>query len=242
MQWLLFVLPEKSDRNWARTHNHLVRKRRINHLAKLAKWLSCVVGTYLYGAFDCMFLSCHVRVSEWIHTLKLPECQGTPCSKQVQNLKFLSDSNWTQTHNLLVRRRTLNHLAKLVRSILAPVSSKKSLDIQATTECGLTLKHVCDMIRTYSQMHGTDKYSQFSLIKCLRLKISQKSETVASASSKLRSPINIKLSYLDSKRSRFSPISFKDSEIKDFFGLYEQQRTHFFFSNWFRQKIPLLSF
>ena len=31
---------------------------------------------------DCMLLSCHVRVSEWIHPLRLPECQGTPCSKQ----------------------------------------------------------------------------------------------------------------------------------------------------------------
>ena len=31
-----------------------------------------------------MFLSCHIRVSEWIHTLYLPECQGTPCSKQTQ--------------------------------------------------------------------------------------------------------------------------------------------------------------
>ena len=40
-----------------------------------------------------MFLSCHVRVSEWIHTLYLPECQGTPCSKQARKLKFkLSDS------------------------------------------------------------------------------------------------------------------------------------------------------
>ena len=29
----------------------------------------------------CMFLSCHVRVSEWIHTLELPECHWTPCSK-----------------------------------------------------------------------------------------------------------------------------------------------------------------
>ena len=37
---------------------------------------------------DCMFLSCHVRVSEWIHTLYLPECQGTPCSKQARYLKF----------------------------------------------------------------------------------------------------------------------------------------------------------
>ena len=34
---------------------------------------------------DCMFLSCHVPVSEWTHTLWLPECQGTPCSKQVRN-------------------------------------------------------------------------------------------------------------------------------------------------------------
>ena len=77
-----------SDCNWTRTHNHLVRKRTLNHLAKLTKWLSWVVSTYLYGAFDCMFLSCHVRVSEWIYTLYLPECQGTPCSKQVRYLKF----------------------------------------------------------------------------------------------------------------------------------------------------------
>ena len=57
-----------SDSNGIRTHNHLVRKRTLNHLAKLAKWLSCVVSTYLYGAFDCM-LSCHVWASEWIFTL-----------------------------------------------------------------------------------------------------------------------------------------------------------------------------
>ena len=37
---------------------------------------------------NCMFLSCHVSVSEWIHTLELPECQGNPCSKQAQNLNF----------------------------------------------------------------------------------------------------------------------------------------------------------
>ena len=38
-------------------------------IAKLSKWLSCVVSTYLYDALDCMFLSCHVRILEWIHTL-----------------------------------------------------------------------------------------------------------------------------------------------------------------------------
>ena len=58
-----------SDSNGIRTHNHLVCKRKLHHLTKPAKWLSCVVSTYLYSAFDCMFLSCHVRVLEWIHTL-----------------------------------------------------------------------------------------------------------------------------------------------------------------------------
>ena len=50
--------------NWTRNHNHLVHKQTLNHLAKLAKRLRCVVSTYLYGAFDYMLLSCHVRVSE----------------------------------------------------------------------------------------------------------------------------------------------------------------------------------
>ena len=36
-------------------------------------------------------------------------------------------------------------------SDIAPVSSKEFLDIQATIECGFTLKRVRDMIRTYSQ-------------------------------------------------------------------------------------------
>ena len=72
--------------NEARTHNHLVRKQTLNHFPKLTKWLSCVVSTYLYGAFDCMLLSCHVRISGWIYTLYLPGCQGTPCLKQAPYL------------------------------------------------------------------------------------------------------------------------------------------------------------
>ena len=34
---------------------------------------------------------------------------------------------------------------------LEPVSSKEFFDIQATIECGFTLKRVSEMIRTYSQ-------------------------------------------------------------------------------------------
>ena len=45
-----------------------------------------------------------------------------------------------------------------------PVLAKVFLDIQATLECGFTLKRGCDMIRTYSQMHRRDKDSQNSSI------------------------------------------------------------------------------
>ena len=96
-------------------------KRTINHLAKLAKSLSCVVRTYLYGALDCVLLSCYLRVLKWIHTLWLVEWQGTPCLKQARYM-------------------------------------------EATIECGFTLKRVRDMIITYSQMHRTDNFSQHSLI------------------------------------------------------------------------------
>ena len=40
-----------SDSNRIRTHNHLVCKWTLNLLAKLAKLLTCVVSTYLYGAY-----------------------------------------------------------------------------------------------------------------------------------------------------------------------------------------------
>ena len=53
-----------SDCKWTATHNHLVLKPTLNHLPKLVKWLSYVLSTNLYGAFDCMFLLCHVHVPD----------------------------------------------------------------------------------------------------------------------------------------------------------------------------------
>ena len=42
-----------------------------------------------------MFLSCHVRVSEWIYTLYLPECQETLYSKQAKWLSVrLQTKGW----------------------------------------------------------------------------------------------------------------------------------------------------
>ena len=60
-----------SNCNETRTHNHLVCKRTLNHLAKLTKWLNWFVNTYLYGGLDCTGgpeLN-WLEVSEWIHTL-----------------------------------------------------------------------------------------------------------------------------------------------------------------------------
>ena len=41
-----------------------------------------------YLHFDCMLLSCHVHVLEWIYTLWLPDCKRTPCSKPAWYLMF----------------------------------------------------------------------------------------------------------------------------------------------------------
>ena len=57
-----------------------------------------------------------------------------------------------------------NPLAVTWTSDMMPVWSKEFLGIHATIQCRFTLKLVCDMIITYSQMDGTDNYSQHSSI------------------------------------------------------------------------------
>ena len=65
-----------------------VRERTLNNLAKLAKWLNCLASTYLCDAFDCMLLSCHVRVSEWIRTLWI--CSET-CADMIRTYSQFTD-------------------------------------------------------------------------------------------------------------------------------------------------------
>ena len=60
----------------------------------------------------------------------------TVSRRNIRTNKF-GDCNWIRTHNHSVCKRTLNHLAKLGKL--------------ATIECGINLKRVHDMIRTYSQ-------------------------------------------------------------------------------------------
>ena len=65
----------------------------------------------------CMFLSCHVRLSEWMHTLYLPECQEF-LARNRREIWSLSDCNGTQIYNHLVRKRTFNHLARFDQNYL----------------------------------------------------------------------------------------------------------------------------
>ena len=54
-------------------------------------------------------------------------------------------------------------------SDFASASSKEFFDIQATIECGFTLKHVRDMTRTYSQWYLMIKIFNtfFYIINCM---------------------------------------------------------------------------
>ena len=67
-------------------------------------------------SFACKLLwvwVCHVWVSEWLHTLVCLNVKEL-LSRSRRHVWSLSDSNEIRRHNQLVRKRTLNHLAKLV--------------------------------------------------------------------------------------------------------------------------------
>ena len=53
-------------------------------------------------------------------------------------------------------------IKKMFVVLLTTAVVKEFLDIQITLECRFTLKRVRDMIRIYSQMDRTYKYSQHS--------------------------------------------------------------------------------
>ena len=76
-----------SDCSWTRTQTHLVRKRTLNHLSKLTKWLSWVPSTYLRAVF---FLSCHVLQSLKLQILRLLRARTFLTFRQL----YSADSLW----------------------------------------------------------------------------------------------------------------------------------------------------
>ena len=84
-RWEIWSL---SDCNWTRNNNHLVWEQTLNYFAKLTVMIELCCKYFYVRCIWLYVLSCHARVSEWIQTLQLPECQRNPCSKQTWNLKF----------------------------------------------------------------------------------------------------------------------------------------------------------
>ena len=161
-------------KNKVRTHNHLVCKRKLNHSAKLARWLSCVVSNYLYYAFDCMLLSCLARVSELHFVIFLDVKELLARSRR--HIWRLSDSNEIRTYNCLYCKETLNDFAKLSKWLSCAVSTylystfdcmlfsccyhaRSFFTFRRIKKCGYTVKFVRETTKTYSQMHRTDKDS-----------------------------------------------------------------------------------
>ena len=112
-----------SDCNWTRIYNHLVRKGKPNHLAKLAEWLSFVCE-YLFVLYILSGCSCHVRYafeseSTLYSYLNAKELLAWSRCK----IWILSDWNFTGTHKHLVRKRALNHFAKLAKSLSCVAST-----------------------------------------------------------------------------------------------------------------------
>ena len=135
-----------SDCNGTQTHNNLVCKQTLNHLVKLTKGLRSVVSTHLYGKFDCVFITSQKCFRVNLHSVVAWMWRNALLKTGAISIIYTNPVAVTSTSNI------------------APVLSKEFLDIQVTTECRFTIKRVCDMIKTYSQMAHTDKYSQDSSV------------------------------------------------------------------------------
>ena len=72
----------------------------------------------MYDAFDCMFLSCHVHVSEWIHTLNVKERLAQRRREIWWNLaKRLSVRSWTKWLWVRVQLQSLKlQISRLLRA------------------------------------------------------------------------------------------------------------------------------
>ena len=148
------------DCNRIQTHNHLVRKWTLSHLVKLAKWLSCVVSTYLYDAFDGVFLSCHIHVLEWIYTLQLhfiyPACleRRVPTFKQLQNVDRVCDMMRTHSQSCVwFGVLTVNNTQILVWTY--KLISNNSIIIHGYIDHNISNKKISSCIYYYKSSHST---------------------------------------------------------------------------------------
>ena len=105
-----------SDCNWTGTNNHLVPKKILNYLAKLAEWLYWILSNYLNSELTL----CSSHITYAFHSESaLYSCLNVKkiLAQNKRKIWFLSDWNWTKTDNHLLRKRTLHHLAKMAKSL-----------------------------------------------------------------------------------------------------------------------------
>ena len=121
-----------SDCNWTRIQNHLVRKRTLNHLAKLAKWLSCFLSQWAVFWVYSIHTFLHNQ-SILFHLLwqlsstlggKLISCRPPFCTPQK---RVASSLQFGQEENILehsIERRAYLFILKIAR--MFPISSSRN--------------------------------------------------------------------------------------------------------------------
>ena len=103
----------------------------------------------MYGTFDCMFLSCHAYAFQSESTLYTYLNVKELLARNRHDIWSPNDCNGTRIHKHLVCKRSNGCGFTL------------SIDFRVWIHSEMRM---CDMIRTYSQMHLTDKYLQHSAI------------------------------------------------------------------------------
>ena len=111
-----------SNCNRTRSHSNLALELTLNHLAKLAKWLS--VLWVLISTVYFTICSCHVMYA-FQSKFTLYVCVNVKelLARKWGDIWRSSDCNGARNHNHLVPNRTLNHFTKLAKSLSCVVST-----------------------------------------------------------------------------------------------------------------------
>ena len=96
-------------------------------LTKCTKCTKCKANT-LALQFDCMFLSCHVRVSEWIHTDLRTKSFWVRVQLQLLKLQFDIFINFTEAFSVPCQISMIEHFVKIVNAFyLLTIVAKPSI-------------------------------------------------------------------------------------------------------------------
>ena len=96
---------------WDSNPRHLVCRQTLSRLAKMAKWLNCVVSTYLCGLLTVCFENVKFMLRVNLHSVFAWILKNS--FFETCNIWNLSDCNGNWTHSPLVRKWVLNYSTKM---------------------------------------------------------------------------------------------------------------------------------